>query len=260
MHTLKDNVMSTAETPFLNGCQGAVSLTFDDGMRSQLDIAVPMLNEHCLRATFYILPTGTTPDSDDWREKCKEWRAVAESGHEVGNHSLTHPCSCAFRDTREGRTLQTLTLADIEADVLEAERRLRELTGVERRSFCYPCYDDFVGEGPTRQSYVPVIARHFVAGRGKGTYANHPLTCDLHHLWSFPCERMSGTQLIGLAEQAAMRGRWAILTFHGVREGHLSVADVDLHELCDFLALHRSRLWVAPVAEVAERITRWRKR
>jgi len=247
------------KTPFPNNCQGAVSLSFDDGMRSQLDTAIPMLNEYGLRATFYILPTGTTPYSDDWRSKRAEWREVAQNGHEVGNHSLTHPCSCAFRDTREGRSLQTMTLADIEADVLEAERRLCELTGVERRSFCYPCYDDFVGEGPTRQSYVPVIAKHFVAARGKGTYANHPLTCDLHHLWSFPCERMAGSEMIGLAEEAALQGRWAILTFHGVHEGHLPVADVDLRALCQFLARQRDRLWVAPVVEVAERIAQWRQ-
>ncbi len=67
-----------------------------------------------------------------------------------------------------------MTLADIEADVLEAERRLRLLTGVAERSFAYPCYQDFVGCGPTRQSYVPVIARHLVAARGSGEYPRQP--------------------------------------------------------------------------------------
>jgi hypothetical protein len=32
------------KTPFPSGCQAAVSLTFDDGMRSQLEVAVPLLN------------------------------------------------------------------------------------------------------------------------------------------------------------------------------------------------------------------------
>lgn len=33
------------KTPFPSGCRAAVSLTFDDGMRSQLEVAVPLLND-----------------------------------------------------------------------------------------------------------------------------------------------------------------------------------------------------------------------
>jgi hypothetical protein len=38
----------------------------------------------------------------------------------------------------------------------------------------------------------------------------------------------------------------------------LPVADVDLRELCTFLARSRDRLWTAPVATVARRIAAWR--
>jgi peptidoglycan/xylan/chitin deacetylase (PgdA/CDA1 family) len=215
-----------------------------------------MLNEHGLRGTFYLNPRG-----DDWAERLGPWREVAAAGHEIGNHSLTHPCARGFRDTRTAPpALEDLTLADLEADVLEAERRLRAaIPGSTGRSFAYPCYQDYVGEGVTRHSYVPVIARHFVAGRAKGEVPNHPLTCDLHYLWSFPVERMSGAELVGLAERAATQGRWSILTFHGIHQGHLSVADVDLRELCGFLAAHRPRLWTAPVANVADHVARWRQ-
>jgi peptidoglycan/xylan/chitin deacetylase (PgdA/CDA1 family) len=79
------------KTPFPSGCQAAVSLTFDDGMRSQLEVAVPLLNDRGLRATFYLNPRGTMPESDDWRERWAAWKKVAEQGHELGNHSLTHP-------------------------------------------------------------------------------------------------------------------------------------------------------------------------
>ena len=161
---------------------------------------------------------------------------------------------------RHGRGLEALTLEDIERDVLEAERRLRAaLPEHSERTFGYPCYQAHVGAGPTRRSYVPVIARHFVAARGKGEVANHPLTCDLHYLWSWPVERMWGAELVGLAERAAGQGRWAILTFHGIHEGHLPAADVDLRELCAFLARSRDRLWTAPVATVARRIAAWRE-
>ena len=66
-------------------------------------------------------------------------------------------------------------------------------------------------------------------------------------------------ELVGLAERAAAAGRWTILTFHGINEGHLAVADVDLRELVDHLRRHRERIWTAPVATVAQQIIDWRR-
>jgi hypothetical protein len=104
-----------------------------------------------------------------------------------------------------------------------------------------------------------VIARHFVAGRALGETANDPARCDLYCLWSHPVERHTGAAMVGLAEQAAAEGRWTVLTFHGVHEGHLSVAEGDLHELCAFLDRHRDRIWTAPLATVARRVRDWRQ-
>ncbi len=244
--------------PWPEGRCGAVSLTFDDGLRSQVETAIPLLDAHGLQATFYINPRFGD-DEGSWLRWLAPWRLAAEHGHEIGNHSLTHPCSENFPWMSGQAGLEALTLDAIERDVLEAERRLRVgVPGITARSFCYPCYQTDVGSGATRQSYVPVIARHFVAARGKGETANDPVRCDLHVLWSWPVERMSGAELVGLAERAATDGRWTILTFHGIGEGHLPVAKVDLEELCGFLTRHRDRLWTAPVATVAERIREWR--
>jgi hypothetical protein len=231
--------MRKAGQPWPEGCRGAVSLTFDDGLSSQLDVAVPTLNRFGLRGTFYISPKG-----DNWREALAPWLEVYKADHEIGNHSLSHICSRAFRPEPDARGLENLTLDDIEADVCEAERRLSELFPAAHRSFAYPCFQAFVGEGERRQSYVPVIA-------------NYPATCDLHYLWSWMVRGNTGAELVGLAEQCAARGQWGILTFHGVHEGHLPVADVEFRELCQHLA-RAKHIWVAPVAEVAQAIRTWR--
>ncbi|MCX6050157.1 MAG: hypothetical protein NT075_34095 [Chloroflexi bacterium] len=70
---------------------------------------------------------------------------------------------------------------------------------------------------------------------------------------------MTGAELVGLAEQAAAQGRWTILTFHGVNDGHLHVASSDLDELCDYLARNRERIWTAPVAGIAKRVAEYQK-
>ncbi len=54
------------------------------------------------------------------------------------------------------------------------------------------------------------------------------------------------------------RGRWIILTFHGIDEGHLPVSRLALWELCDFLAQRRD-IWTAPVVEISQCIRHWRQ-
>ncbi|MGH2352727.1 MAG: polysaccharide deacetylase family protein [Chloroflexota bacterium] len=242
-----------------------MSLTFDDGRASHVSKVVPILDEFGLRASFYLNPRGAT--EDDWRSRLAPWVEVQSAEHEIGNHSLSHVCSQALRAERDPRrpALETWTVEDVEADVLEAERRLNAVLPLpegQQRTFCYPCYHEHVGQGPTRRSYVPMIARHFPAARGAGEYGdNHPATCDLHYLWSWKVEMLGGAALVGLAERAAL-GSWAIFTFHDVGisggQSRLVNTEADFRELCAFLARHRGRLWTAPVATVAQRIVTWR--
>lgn len=51
-------------------------------------------------------------------------------------------------------------------------------------------------------------------------------------------------------------GRWAILTFDGVEEGHLPVSVPVLDELAGYLARDCDRIWTAPVFEVAMHINK----
>jgi len=143
------------------GKRAAVSLTFDDARGSQLDVGLPILARHGTRATFYVSMPALEGRIDRWRE-------AAAAGHEIGNHSLRHPCSANFRWKTED-VLERYTLATIEAELLEANRRLSELFGATPRSFAYPCGQDFVGIGAERRSYVPVVARHFLADEASGT-------------------------------------------------------------------------------------------
>jgi peptidoglycan/xylan/chitin deacetylase (PgdA/CDA1 family) len=244
--------MATSEAVWPGGQRGAVSLTFDDGSESQLRRAYPLLTERGLRGTFYLVPRG-----NDYAERLAPWRAVHDAGHEIGNHSLSHICTRNYREERGARGLETMTLEEIEADLVEAERRLSALfPRPEPRSFCYPCYFTHVGEGLSRRSYVPVVARHFAAGRAGGEYGlfNHPYNSDLHCLQGNDCQRMPGTELVGLVERAARQGRWAIFVFHGIDNGRLGIAEPDLVELIDHLAEHAERIWTAPVAEVARHL------
>lgn len=231
--------------------RAAVSLTYDDGRQTQLDAAVPRMDELGLCGTFYL-----SCGIDDWRETLQPWVPVHERGHEMGNHTIGHTCSRNFRDGPASGGLEDMTLADIEADVLEAERRLDELFPREGRSFAYPCYMTHVGMGESRRSYVPVIARNFIAGRGFGEYpfSNSPHNCDLACLWSTPVEHMRGEQIAGLMDVNLRNGRWLILTMHDIGGSRLGTAVTEFEKMLDWLDRFREQVWVAPVAEIARHL------
>ena len=228
-------------------CAGAVSLTFDDGVPHHAVRIAPLMAGFGIRGTFYVNP------NDAWLERVEDWRAAYAAGHEIGNHTVGHPCSC--NHGWRARGLEEMTLEDIEEEIRRGCYSIRRaIPDQKTMSFCYPCYESFVGRGPTRQSYVPVVTRYHAAARGGGEDFNRPDLVDLHYVWSYDCRRMSGAELIGLCEQAAAGGGWAVLTFHGIGEAHHIVGNSDFRTLCDHLVANRARIWTAPFWEVAQRI------
>ncbi len=245
-------MQSPFPTPWPNGTRAAVSLTFDDGLPDQLQLGVPRMTDRGLFGTFYLGAGG-----DHYADRLGPWATALAAGHELGNHTLSHTCSENFSNERRPHGLESLTLDDIEADIVECERRLVALFGpVDGRSFAYPCYMDHVGRGLTRQSYVPVVAKHFVAGRGGGEvgFCNHPYHCDLHAVAGLTCQQMTAPEMIGLCERALHQGRWCVLCFHGLSTGRLGTPLNEFEELLEHLVARCESLWTAPVAVVAKQL------
>jgi cellulose synthase/poly-beta-1,6-N-acetylglucosamine synthase-like glycosyltransferase/peptidoglycan/xylan/chitin deacetylase (PgdA/CDA1 family) len=64
--------------------QGTVAITFDDGPDPEWTLRIlDVLREHDVRATFFVLGTAVIDQPDLVRQ-------IAEEGHEIGIHTLTH--------------------------------------------------------------------------------------------------------------------------------------------------------------------------
>jgi len=97
----------------------AVALTFDDGPSQDTPRILDILARHGVAATFF--PCGANV------ERLPEvTQAVAGAGHEIGNHSHTHPL-CCFRPPEF-----------IEADMARAQQVILEHTGVNPGWFRAP--------------------------------------------------------------------------------------------------------------------------
>ncbi|MEX0887733.1 MAG: polysaccharide deacetylase family protein [Phycisphaeraceae bacterium] len=193
-----------------SGVRAAVSMTFDDGRASQLELGLPILDEHGIKATFYVLPRCFDGAG------AAAWRGVAEAGHEIGNHTVRHPCSGNYGFARP-QALESYTLEQMGAELDDAQRIIAERVGVTPTSFAYPCGQRFVGRGESVQSYVPVVARRFGFARAwRDESANDPAFCDFAQLFGVDFDRLTVDELRPWVETAVEQGHWLVLGGHDV--------------------------------------------
>src|SRR5580658_11130334 len=65
----------------------AVVLTYDDAIDVDLDNVIAALDSLGLKGTFYLIGSSSVV-----AKRKAEWRKAAAEGHELGNHSMFHPC------------------------------------------------------------------------------------------------------------------------------------------------------------------------
>jgi peptidoglycan/xylan/chitin deacetylase (PgdA/CDA1 family) len=213
-----------------------------------------LLDRFPFKVTFYVTPFGL-------EKKLEGWRQMAQKGHEIGNHSMTHPCSANFKWSRE-KGVEEYSLERMEKEeILAANAYLEKALGVRARTYAYPCGHTYVGRGEGSKSYVPLIARHFLAGRGyRNEFLNDPLRCDMAHLSGTECDRLSFEDMRAIMDQAAEEGSWVIFAGHDIGSpARQTTAVEELVKTFIYLKEHSRDFWVQTVADAAEHVQKSRK-
>lgn len=221
------------------GARAAVSLSYDDALNSQLDNALPALNAHGLKATFYL-----TLASEVVAQRLPEWRRAAAQGHELGNHTLYHPCSRSKpgRDwVAPHRDLDKISVTQLREEILLANAYLQAIDGRTERTFTAPCVDLLAAGQP----YLPAIKSEFVAIKSRaGGVAPNMASLDPHDVGSAGPHGVSAEALIAIVKEAAAKGTLASITFHGIGGDHLAVSEEAHEALLKHLAGNPKDYWV----------------
>jgi len=239
-----------AATPLWpSGKRGAVSLTYDDGLDSQLDLAVPALDRFGFKATFFLT-------YDNIKERLPDWTKLARGGHELANHTVTHPCDLG--------------------PFTPASYRHRELAPMAHwldgaaphwpvRSFAYPCDVTNLGSGDANRQearFDRLLANMGIAAaRTSEGEPNRPATTlrRPHRLQALAVgfDATDFAAVDAYLKRAAAQGYWAILVFHDIAKvpteaGQTSFVmhDQILQSIAD------GPLWCAPLATIFDRIRR----
>jgi peptidoglycan/xylan/chitin deacetylase (PgdA/CDA1 family) len=236
------------------GKKAALSLTFDDARPSQIDTGMPILDKYRAKATFYISP-------DNMEDRLAEWRQAVKKGHEIGNHTMTHPCTGNYAFSREN-ALEDYTLDRMAREIDDATRVILEKLGVKPLSFAYPCGQMFVGRGQHVKSYVPLVAQRFLTGRGwLGEDANDPAFCDLSQLLAMESDGKTFEQLKITIDKAVEEGRWLIFCGHEIgQEGYQTTLAGTVEKLCQYALNPASGIWIDTVGNIGDYILKNREK
>jgi peptidoglycan-N-acetylglucosamine deacetylase len=189
------------------GKKMALSLTFDDARLSQIDTGIPLLDKHNVKATFYVSPSNML-------QRVEGWKKAVASGHDIGNHTLRHPCTGNFSWSKD-KALEDYTLDAMNSELDSANKLIVATLGIRPVSFAYPCGQTYTGRGIKTRSYVPLIAELFETGRewlSEGP--NDPSFCDLSQLMGMELDGKTPEQVIRLIEDSKNKGSWLILAGH----------------------------------------------
>ncbi len=249
-------VMGGAQTNFSwpEGKKAALSLSFDDARLSNVDVGLSLFKKNDVQVTYYVVPSGV-------EKRLEKWKQAVIDGHEIGNHTIVHPCSGNFSWSR-GRALEDYSLASMREELMQANQMVNGLLGVTPRSFAYTCGQSFVGRGASTRSYVPLIAELFVSGRGwLNEAANDPWFVDLAQVQGIEMDGKDFKQDIQpILDQAIEENTWVVLAGHEIgEEGRQTTKVQMLEELMAFAQDEENSVWLATVGEVADYIRNQRK-
>lgn len=190
------------------GAAAAFTITLDDGHQAHASELAPLLAEFEVPATFYIVTDWV---GSDGKASWDDWRSVQAMGHEIGNHSASHPRLPQVNDERLAR------------EVVATYETITQELGQPPLTYAYPFCDH-------DERVRNLVFIFHLAAR-----AYHPLVENTFN-------RQAVTQR--LTDAIASNG-WVVWLSHG-----LDPATLRAH-LSEDLAPLRDQVWAATFAQVS---------
>ena len=237
-----------------NGKKCAVVLTYDDAINEHLDNAIPVLDSLGLKATFYI-----TAFSQSMQTRLLDWKKLVTKGHELGNHTLYHPCigGKGREWVRPEYDLNNYTVKRMVDETRMTNLFLQALDGKTKRTFAFTCGDMKIGDS----SFISAMKGDFVAARAVCAQMHKISEVDLYNVDCYMVNGETGAQMIEWAKKAMETNSLLVILFHGVGGGNVLNVSLSAHrEFLQFLKKNEKDIWITPMLVVAEYIKKYQSR
>ena len=175
-------------------------------------------------------------------------------GHELGNHSLFHPCDGSLPGrgfVTADNDLSKYTVTRVVNEIRVNNTLLKAIDGKDLRTFAYPCGDLTAGG----QYFYDQLANEFAGARGVMPGLQ---TIDEVNLTNIECYGINGQSadyMIDLVKKAMQTHTLLVFLFHGVGGGHSINVSLSAHSaLLHYLDQNKRNIWIAPMVQVASYI------
>lgn len=206
----------------------AISYTFDDALRDQNELAVPMLEKFGFRGTFWVIP-ATVPETEEevLKKPRKEWggitwkrlKEMADNGHEISNHSWSHKNLVQLKSEQEVR-----------AEIEKADSLISLKIGKRPLTFCYP-YNAY------NEKIISIAMENRVATRTHCSGWGYYTTTQWMNDW---------------ADELIEKREWGIPMIHAIIEGYDAFPSADiLDKHWAYVKVKEDSIWVATFLEIA---------
>jgi peptidoglycan/xylan/chitin deacetylase (PgdA/CDA1 family) len=236
------------------GKKAAVVITYDDAINQHLDNAIPVLDSLGLKATFYI-----TAFSSSMQTRLNEWKKLSANGHELGNHTLFHPCiGGAGREwVSKQNDLRNYSVKRMENEVGMTNLFLQALDGKTKRTFAFSCGDMKIDDS----LFINGMKNDFVAARAVRNEMHLINEVDLYNVDCYMVNNHSFEQMKEWVDKAIQTNSLLVILFHGVGGGNSLDVSLPAHrELLSYLKQNEKDIWIAPMIEAAEFIKQYQSK
>jgi peptidoglycan-N-acetylglucosamine deacetylase len=238
-------LLAQASQPW-HGKKAAVVITYDDAIDQHLDFAAPVLDSLGLKATFYL-----TAFSPSMQTRLNDWRKLAVTGHELGNHTLYHPCvgGKGREWVKPDYNMNNYTVLRMQNEIRMTNTFLEALDGKKKRTFAYTCGDMKIGDS----AFIEPLRNDFIAARAVRNEMHKLPEIDLYNVDCYMVNGQSAEEMIGWVKQAVATNSLLVILFHGVNGGNSLNVSLPAHSgLLHYIKQNDKDLWIAPMIEVAD--------
>jgi peptidoglycan/xylan/chitin deacetylase (PgdA/CDA1 family) len=219
-----------AAWPDFRNC--AVSYTFDDGFPYQFSKAIPIFDEFDYKLTLFLISS--------WSINWDLVRDAATHGHEIGNHTATHP------------RMNLLTAVDQEKEIKVCNELINSSVPDQK---CVTMASPFCAEGNDS-----VAAIYFIAVRGCQGFIENKTPQNFMSVSSLACGNLSSVNSTAVfkdrADQAATKGGWLVYLLHGLDDdnSYSPLSSDTLRKSLEYLKANDTKFWVSTFGNVTRYI------
>ena len=186
----------------------AVSLTFDDGYVSQYTTVADLLNARNFKGTFFLATERVQP-LGGW----EPWQELAEQGHEIASHTITHA------------HLLQLSETEVREELSESQIAINlNIPNQSCLTFAYPY-------GEQNEYLRTITSEYYIAARGvmdSGSsnlnyYPGGPYPLNFYYIRSYNVDSRPFEEIQNQVNLVEESNAWLTCYTHDVGSGYVSV-------------------------------------